>query len=88
MLKFSSMVPIDNSDFRAILQDLIRHTVCRSLEIGHVVELIRGHEYDSFEITTNTHNRYTKNPNSNGDQWGEKSSTVASDNREYFGGAF
>ena len=73
--------------FKAILQDLVRHTVCQSLEIGHIVELLQGHQYDSYEIKTNTHNRCTKNPNSNGDQCEKKSSTVSSDNREYFGGA-
>ena len=56
------------SDFKAILQDLQRRTLSESLEIGHVVELRLGHENDSFEIKTNTHTRYDRNPNSNGDQ--------------------
>lgn len=77
------------SDFKAILQELEGRTLCQSLEIMYVVELRFGHVYNSFEIKTNQHTKCAKKPNSNGDQWGKKSSTVASsDLREFIGGSY
>ena len=75
------------SGYRAILEGLVRQTVCKSLEIKHAVELISGHVYHSFEIESNTHKRCAKNPNSDGGQWEKQSSSVSSD-QEYFGGSF